>query len=663
MRVYKRWVVAGVTAIPICAVIELLGLGGTASNFVSGLPGIGPFFADIPQAVQDFLFEDYPGVSSFLPVAFILFGLYSHPKILGGFLSRIWPDPPAWLDTVLDKDGQEEGSAYKPGQSFVGREEEMAWLNKFGGTESTGYKWSVLHGGMGRGKTRTALEWLRGLQASKKPKWDAGVFLDMPGAELAGIRLRRPTAVMIDEAGDRDDLWPKLVVLIRQAIESKQPLRILLTDQVDLDQPRLELQKDTDLLNQRRDDFYKSYRVPRLPEPECDSLGAETQMSPPAIRRAEGRPLLLRLGENPWPRLAYRAQKRLYTIAKSDDERMWLAVAALTGGLPVTELPPEIPHVSVPRRKRLFEGESDLKTRLPKLKPAIFAGEVLLQWLSDHDVRMDELLRQLIASHPGPARRRIEDMLATRPEGPVAIALLAGQDMPVGLERCAETSARNLARLARLRPPDAARFAADDILRLKAKQHDLGESGDTEAMMDMHDSIGRRAATWPQDINVIKAYAVALGCYASHLDGVAQAVELEQALDRLVQFSESYADHPDIAYNYAGAVFNAAASWGRSELPDRWAQVDGHISVLSVLAKTYADHPDIVLQYAKSLIYAVQGMPQTRPERDAAWTELERVSRAYSLDGPIQTLLGQYIPQLTYIELLRKDGEADGGSP
>jgi hypothetical protein len=95
---------------------------------------------------------------------------------------RLWPDRPFFFDapgaalTALADRGAAL-SATDPRRRnlpFVGRAEDLAWLDGFAAAEGR-FCWASLYGPPGRGKTRLALEWCRSLE---RKGWDASLLDD-----------------------------------------------------------------------------------------------------------------------------------------------------------------------------------------------------------------------------------------------------------------------------------------------------------------------------------------------------------------------------------------------------------------------------------------------------------------------------------------------------
>jgi hypothetical protein len=166
------------------------------------------------------------------PVAGILLGLMLARLPRGrAVLDRLFPDPPPFLRSDLAAERTRTMTLVEaPPPAFVGREVERETLMSFAVRPKAPFLWRAMIGPTGVGKSRLAVEWLQSLRDAG---WDAGVAApDSPVPD--GWRARRPTAIVIDDAGRQwtTALWPTLERLLA-APRPKAIMRVLIIDAIE----------------------------------------------------------------------------------------------------------------------------------------------------------------------------------------------------------------------------------------------------------------------------------------------------------------------------------------------------------------------------------------------------------------------------------------------
>jgi len=591
---WKLWSIAAALALLISLWVAYAGLSDVAQNYLA-VP-----LAFLPEHLQswikDTLIQRYPGPASF---PFLLLAIRGFVNI-GAVRSRLalfWPEPPVFLERQLERENSDPVGAYYPNQSFIGRTDDIEKLRAFGsGTNPVGHKWTTLSGRMSQGKTRLALEWLKQLQSEG---WDAGVLnrnADLRPAKLSKMRLRKPVAIVIDEAHDQAELWTIIATLLRRAIACKRPIRILLVDQSILSVPaafgdKEDARRNRKLVTDKAEKAQPGFRILCLDEDAAQELGKACGLSPQEIRDAEGRPGLLCLGKDARDELLRRAADRL-DKTQSQEEKRLLALAALAGPFPAKSLPKDLSEIGLLTRARLFEGEVlnegeiriNVRDTIPSLRPKPFAQGVLLHWAAgQQDEVLEALVEQAVELQPIRTGR--------------ALSRLLRQDWPEPLGDAAK-------RLAKFRPAASRESALAELSDLWNTQHELGESEDIEAMEDIHGEIADLAQQWPNDDAIVGVYAYALACRILHLNfGAGQALIL-QAMTNLKSMSEERFPHDAaIAHAYADALFSAARDIGKAvDVPDKWAHVQTYLKTLDELSTTrFTNDAAIALEYANAL--------------------------------------------------------------
>ncbi|MCF6292566.1 MAG: hypothetical protein L3J04_04130 [Robiginitomaculum sp.] len=592
---------------------------------------VAPIIAVLPNSAQDFLFVQYPGPTIFVLSAVLLFSvLLLRP--FDSVLAVVFPDPPDILDRQLIRKSALDIEAYAPDQDFLGREKELAAVYKFAtGEYQHKHAWMCLHGRMGHGKTRLALEWLK---QWRKDGWDAGVLGERVALiDVKSTRIRKRTAIVIDNANSYGDLLQILTELFVQA--KNHPLRVILVDQSNPVYGISVAEHGLEVLNDNKRD---ELRLRELDQASAVTLGEANGWDATNIHQAEGRPLLLRLGTEPWAEISRRAKERLILADQlfgSTGQEM-LAFIALAGPINEAEQKQKFPQTSrVKSLARLFEGESRkvLRQGLPGLHPNILAGEILLQWLAEQQAEAAMILiKNAIEHNPKHARNRIDAMIREQASNP------DNQTFP---ER---TKALKI--LDAARPDSWAQQPAQIIDELHTQQHNLGEAGEIDAMITLHQEIKIHATPWPNDLAVQQEWARSLFCLLSHLDHLKYEELYTNTLKSLNDLQENFADDSEIALQRAKAAFNATSDYGRAALagePEFWDKLTAELMVLDALRNAFVNDSEIALQRTNAaanaaLHYgnaALAGKPEFWDKLTAELTLLDALRNAFVNDSEI----------------------------
>ena len=207
------------------------------SGLIGSIPIVGGFLTNF-EIVNHFAAQ-YPNITITLSFMIILAGWLLTPHGKRYVVSRLFaPDFLRWRHRAYPKFWQRPDTpvlAVSCQMAFAGRAEELAALLTLTEQDQQ-FCWRTLYGPAEVGKCRLALEWLRALTQKEDQRWDVGFLkssLDNNNAlgELATWAPRRATAIVIDEAGLREDTEKVMAQLASRKDKFRHPVRVLLLDQ------------------------------------------------------------------------------------------------------------------------------------------------------------------------------------------------------------------------------------------------------------------------------------------------------------------------------------------------------------------------------------------------------------------------------------------------
>lgn len=366
--------------------------------FVSAFGG-GEFFG----AVHHAMFSTWFPLTGSLFVSQVLAGLALIPAGGRSFVDRVLPRAPLILDTRINDPNADPLRALSRDGKFIGRTSELKDLKAFAETgDRFGTLWFTVTGGEGVGKSRLGIEWLNHLSGVG---WDAG-FLDT-GVTVHDLRLayfRKKTAIVIDEANRAPELWD----LIASMPKTGPAVRVLLIDQYI---PPVPLSVDPGDRQALRDACVGSVHLQGLRDAHLKVINPRA--SKLVLERARGRPLFVKLGEDPNKELERRAERRLIAAA-NDSDRSLLIIAACGGPMPLSCVGVDLAALrSLVRLQKLFEGapKDVLGEWLPAIEPGPLADAIVLRGLLDMPlVDRQHLMKLVHANNPKAIQQRLMSM-------------------------------------------------------------------------------------------------------------------------------------------------------------------------------------------------------------------------------------------------------------
>lgn len=171
-------------------------------------------------------------------------------RIWSSVVNYVVPAPPTFVFDDLEVERAKVMSVLEVNVGpFVGRSEELLRLKELlKGSHGNWkpFRWQMLNGFSGVGKTRLAIEWLA---AAKDQGWDIGIINIDEIQFLSSWHPRRPTAFVIDEARSswREKLIPTMETLSDKG-SSSLPIRLLLISQI----PAFEIGSEPERLGAQR---------------------------------------------------------------------------------------------------------------------------------------------------------------------------------------------------------------------------------------------------------------------------------------------------------------------------------------------------------------------------------------------------------------------------
>lgn len=321
-------------------------------------------------------------MSAGVSIAPLFFGLM-YMRIQGKSLAE-WLPPvaPLILDSVLQNPRANVLSALSGSTEFVGRDQELDYLLERTSAANIRTGYFILSGSEGLGKSRLALEWGKCLSASG---WDVGQLeLSTSAIDIKQEHFRKKTAVIIDDAGSRSDLWPIVYQLLKHP---SQKIVVLLVDQF---VPSIPVVLEDDAVDCLTDGCLGRLRLDPLSDDDLREIASE--VADEVLTIAHGRPLFVMLGNDPQKELSRRAAKKL-EMATNDVERETLQMAALVGPVKFKDLERVgvVGSRTLQGLQRIFEGvdREFVQWSAPAIEPAPLRDELIFQSLSKlplHDI-------------------------------------------------------------------------------------------------------------------------------------------------------------------------------------------------------------------------------------------------------------------------------------
>jgi hypothetical protein len=344
-------------------------------------------------------------------------------------IDRIFPDPPTFVFTDLTAEREATMSRLDRNTlPLIGRNEELAGLLRLLDKDAVApiFRWQMLSGPSGVGKTRLAIEWL---ENAKTAGWDFGIIDPDDSELLSGWRARRPTALVIDEARSA---WSgeleKAISRLQSGSGKGRPVRVLVIAQIApyASGAAPEEIKDSETIPLATLAPLENEYLAELAE----ALETDTQRAGIIVRESGGRPRAAIILANAkdatdltsamaaW---AFRVVPELRSDEGSIDESLALGIIAsgLAGPFPTTQLQGITKSLSVLPLLRFFPSvrQDALEETLPALIPEDLGHELALRMLprlgsamrgaviqlliEQEPARMEASLGNIWRDHPG----------------------------------------------------------------------------------------------------------------------------------------------------------------------------------------------------------------------------------------------------------------------
>jgi len=503
---------------------------------------------------KTFLLEGLPGLVIFAMVFIPATGtVFKILQLAQTALSSKPRNPFATLTALKNRRGQDVADL-----PFVARTEELAKLDAFAAHPDR-FRWWVLSGEPGAGKTRLVWEWVRTLKG-----WDVKVLNPKRDPEaLKNWRPRRRCLIVVDEFAMRSDDLKCLAEALRDPALRK-PLRLLLVDWATPD-----WLGGTDPVNlplaQREgeplvcaDWDSKTFReaLPQLWPKHLPLPDAARQQW--LFELSMGNPLALSLWlarpDGPaqskrqlFQRWAKDVRQGLLTKAVPENHLPLVALASWCAGYPWRTIDDCLPCYPKPAPERIkrsalgavpaLAGRDDLLA----LAPETLAVEFALHELRDNPgMSYRRWLRRLAweANPQGTARslwrlRRLELQGGLDGEEREILAFLDASPVEAG---CVETTQAGAVReweALRAGLVAEAEERKQQAGALEGVIHGHGERGELELMAAKFQELRGLMEAWPGDMEVREAFAARLECTSNHYGEFDQQQAMMAALDEL----------------------------------------------------------------------------------------------------------------------------------
>ncbi len=578
LRRRKRWKIGGFTLAGI-----LLGLAlklafefEPADAFFNSVQPLTGWFPPIRQWL-----DVHPEIRGWIvgPVAFgmLFLAAGSVPWFRRSALDRFFPDPPSFTRSDLDEARRRERmiSLEGPPLPFVGREAELAGLGGLLGEPDKFFAWRALTGPSGIGKSRLAIEWL---EKAKAKGWDIGIVDPVDFTLVGGWEARRPTALVVDEAGqDWEGRLGHMLTALAKSGTARRPVRALVVDQL---QPFVDIRSGEDRALVRAAEAGPPLRLRELEDADIVALCAAAPRQPAdvelVVRESSGLPRAALILINAGGATSYAgaidewADRFLPDLANP----AWPLPLALAGPLflaalagPVdTDLARELcGDVDAAALARFYpeSAAAGLERQLPALTPDDLAAALLLRLLPRFDLRRREaMVDRLLIDMPAAVEARLGTIWRARPDLDTAEAREGAAADLRWLQQRFDDAHPDYVANARAQ----ARAAAAQVIADEEAIPVDGSSG----LDDLAALSGSRP--FDPDVRAFDARGASLAVRAYGESG--DLIELERWSARLAAAADRFPDHDEIAEIEsitAMVAITCCAPLDAAEIVEGWA--------------------------------------------------------------------------------------------